>query len=48
MTEPSAVSDSLGCLTIQDFKLWSSTALKTFLSLRKKSVSGSTETLIAR
>ena len=35
-------------LTIEDFKLWSTKALKTFLAIRKKPVSGSFDTLVAR
>ncbi|XP_047130217.2 uncharacterized protein LOC124810062 [Hydra vulgaris] len=38
----------LGILELDDFKMWSSIALKSFLSLRKKSVIGSTEVLVAR
>ena len=41
-------SEDIGSMTIGDFKLWSNTALTTFLSLRKKPVTGSTETLVAR
>ena len=35
-------------LTLEDFKTWSSMALKTFLSLRNRSVNGSIEVLAAR
>ena len=35
-------------LTLEDFKLWSTVALKSFLSLRKKSVTGSFDVLVAR
>ena len=35
-------------LSLEDFKTWSTMALKTFLSLRKKAVTGSHETLSAR
>lgn len=38
----------LGELSLEDFKLWSSKALKAFLSLRNKSVAGSIEVLTAR
>ena len=40
-----AVSDSL---TLDDFKTWSSVALKTFLSLRNRSVNGSADVLVSR
>ena len=40
-----AVSDSL---TFDDFKTWRSVALKTFLSLRNRSVNGSVDVLTAR
>ena len=35
-------------LTLDKFKMWSAMALKSFLSLRTKNTSGSTETLAAR
>ncbi|XP_065671704.1 uncharacterized protein LOC136089580 [Hydra vulgaris] len=35
-------------LSLQDFKLWNTVALTTFLSLRKKSINGSFDTLAAR
>ena len=35
-------------LTLDDFKTWSSVALKTFLSLRNRSVNGSVDVLAAR
>ena len=38
----------IGCLTLDDFKLWSSRALKVFLALRGKPTSGSFDTLAAR
>ena len=37
-----------GTLTLDDFKLWSSMSLKSFLSLRNRSVNGSIEVLAAR
>ena len=43
-----ASSEDIGSLSLQDFKLWSSVALKSFLSLRKKAVNGSFDTLAAR
>ena len=38
----------LEVLTLDDFKLYSTVALKQFLCLRKKSTIGSFETLVAR
>ena len=38
----------IGCLTLDDFKLWSSRTLKVFLSLRGKPTTGSFDTLGAR
>ena len=35
-------------VTLEDFKMWSSMALKTFLSLRNRSVNVSVEVLTAR
>ena len=35
-------------LTIEDFKLYSTNALKIFLTVRKKPITGSFETLVAR
>ena len=35
-------------MTLQDFKMWTEPALKTFLSLRKKSVDGCFDTLVYR
>ena len=35
-------------LTLDDFKTWSSMALKTYLSLRNRPVNGSIEVLTAR
>ena len=40
--------EELGVLTLDVFKLWSSTALKSFLSVRNKSVVGSIDVLTAR
>ena len=34
--------------TLQDFKMWSVNALKTYLNLRKKSSEGDFETLVYR
>ena len=39
---------NIGCLTLDDLKLWSSRALKVFLSLRGKPTTGSFDTLAAR
>ncbi|XP_047138939.1 uncharacterized protein LOC124814890 [Hydra vulgaris] len=46
----SSNSDELviGVLSLQDFKLWNTVALTAFLSLRKKSINGSFDTLAAR
>ena len=38
----------IGVLSLEDFKMWSTMALKTFLSLQRKSVVGSIEVLAAR
>jgi len=35
-------------LTLEDFKMWSATALKSFLAVRNKSVDGSFEELASR
>ena len=40
-----AVSDSL---TLDDFKIWRSVVLKTFLSLRNRSINGSLDVLAVR
>ena len=40
-----AVSDSL---TLDDFKTWRSVVLKTFLSLRNRSINGSLDVLAVR
>ncbi|XP_047124919.2 uncharacterized protein LOC124807246 [Hydra vulgaris] len=39
---------TLEFLTINDFKIYSTTALKSFLKIRKKATTGSFETLVAR
>ena len=38
----------LGTMTLQDFKTWSTNALKTYLSLRNKQNEGSFEELASR
>ena len=38
----------VGCLPLDDFKLWSYRALKVFLSLRGEPTTGSFDTLAAR
>ena len=43
-----SVNKDIDCLTLDDFKLWSSRALKGFLSLRGKPATGSFDTLAAR
>ena len=38
----------VGCLALDDFRLWSYRTLKVFLSLRGKPTTGSFDTLAAR
>ena len=44
-SEKSVLTDEM---TLESFKMWSSPALKTFLSLRKRSINGSFDELAAR
>ena len=44
----STLGGVIGTMTLDDFKLWSSQALKVYLSLRGKPTTGSSDTLAAR
>ena len=44
----SALVEDIGTMALDDFKLWSSRALKVYLSLRGKPTTGSSDTLAAR
>ena len=48
--EPQAAQDhlDLGDMTLESFKFWSPEALKSFLALRSKSISGTFDELAAR
>ena len=44
----STLGEDIGTMTLNDLKLWSSGALKVYLSLRGKPTTGSSDTLAAR
>ena len=44
----STLGEDIGTMTLDDFKLWSSRALKVYLSSRGKPTTGSSDTLAAR
>ena len=44
----STLGEVIGTMTLDDFKLWSSQALKVYLSLRGKPTTGFSDTLAAR
>ena len=43
-----ALGEDIGTMALDDFKLWSSRALKVYLTLRGKPTTGSSGTLAAR